>query len=96
MFYKIFMLIALPAVIIGWIIYWQWTKKIEEEEKNRPKPVSKRLTQTRNEISDWAKKMATHDSPAEQARKRRLAMEKEWKEKEKQRERENQKEQENK
>ena len=93
MLYKIFMIISIPAIIIGWVIYWLWTKKIEEEEKNRPKPVSKRLIQTRNEISDWAKKMANSDSPAEQARKRRLAMEKEWKEREKQREREDQKEQ---
>ena len=96
MFYKVFMLISIPAVIIGWIIYWQWTKKIEEEEKNRPKPVSKRLTQTRNEVSDWAKKMVNFESPAEQARKRKLALEKEWEEKEKQRERGNQKEQEDK
>jgi len=94
MLYKIFMLISIPVVIIGWIIYWKWTKKIEEEAKNRPKPVSKRLTQTRSEVSDWAKKMANFDSPAEQARKRRLAMEKEWEEK--QREKEKQKEQENK
>jgi hypothetical protein len=90
MLYKVFMLIAIPAVIIGWIVYWQWNKKIEEEAKNRPKPVSKRLTQTRNEVSDWAKKMVNFESPAEQARKRRLAMEKEREEKEKQRERENQ------
>jgi hypothetical protein len=93
MLYKVFMVVSIPAIIIGWVVYWLWNKKIEEEEKNRPKPVSKRLTQTRNEISDWAKKMANSDSPAEQARKRKLAMEKEWEEKEKQRERENQKEQ---
>ena len=92
MLYKVFMLISIPALIIGWIIYWKWTKKLEEEAKNRPKPVSKRLKQTRNEISDWAKQMANFESPAEQARKRRLAMEKEWEEKEKQKEQENQKE----
>lgn len=90
MWYKVFMIIAIPALAIGWIAYWLWTRKIEEEEKNQPKQVSKRLTQTRSEISDWAKKMATSESPAEQARKRRLAQQKEFEEKQRQQEQNNQ------
>jgi hypothetical protein len=86
MLYKIFMLVAIPALIIGWIVYWYWTRKIAEEEKNQPKPESKRLKQTKSEVSDWAKKMAQFESPAEQARKRKLAQQKEQKEKQKQKE----------
>ena len=90
MLYKVFMLIAIPALAIGWIAYWLWTRKIEEEEKKQPKQASKRLTQTRSEVSDWAKKMATYESPGEQARKRRLAQQKEFEEKQRQDEQKNQ------
>ncbi len=82
--YKIFMLVAVPALGIGWYLYYRWTKKIEEEAKNRPKPVSKQLAKTRSEVTDWAKKMATFESPAEQARKRKLEMGKKLEEQEKQ------------
>ena len=84
--YKIFMLIAIPALIIGWIAYWLWQRKIEEEEKNKPKQVSQRLTKTRSEVTDWAKKMAEFESPAEQARKRKLAQQKALEEKQQQKE----------
>ena len=90
MFYKIFMLIAIPALAIGWIAYWLWQRKIEEEEKNQPKKVSKQLTKTRSEVSDWAKKMAEFESPAEQARKRKLAKQKEFEEKQQQKEQDKQ------
>ena len=63
MYYKIFMLVALPAVVIGWIAYAMWIRKVREEEKNRPRPESKRLTQTKSEVSDWAKKMAQFEKP---------------------------------
>lgn len=85
-FYKIFMLIMIPVLGIGWFLYWRWDKKMQEEEKKQPKPVSK----TKKEISDWAKKMATFDSPAEQARKRKLELEKKLEEQEKKRQQENQ------
>lgn len=88
--YKVFMLIAIPALAIGWVAYWLWTRKIEEEEKNQPKQVSKQLTKTRSEVSDWAKKMSTFESPAEQARKRKLAQQKEFEEKQRQKEQNNQ------
>jgi len=90
MLYKVFMIIAIPALAIGWIAYWLWMRKIEEQEKNQPKQVSQRLKKTRSEVSDWAKKMATHESPAEQARKRRLAQQKEFEEKQRQQEQNNQ------
>jgi hypothetical protein len=31
------MLSAIPAVIIGWVAYWLWMRKIIEEEKKQPK-----------------------------------------------------------
>jgi hypothetical protein len=61
--YKIFMLIALPALAIGWIAYALWERKMREEEKKRPKPQSERLTKTKSEVSDWAKKMAAYEPP---------------------------------
>ncbi|OHB80597.1 MAG: hypothetical protein A2Z25_01130 [Planctomycetes bacterium RBG_16_55_9] len=63
MFYKVFMLIAIPALIIGWIAYGMWIRKIREEEKNQPKPESQRLQKTKSEISDWAQKMAQYKPP---------------------------------
>ena len=63
MYYTIFMLVALPAVAIGWIAYAIWIRKVREEEKNRPKPESKRLTQTKRAVADWAKKMAQFEKP---------------------------------
>ncbi len=63
MWYKIFMLIAIPAVIIGWVAYWLWMRKIIEEEKKQPKKQSKRLTKTKSEISEWAQKMADFKKP---------------------------------
>lgn len=61
--YKIFMLIALPALAIGWIAYVLWERKMREEEKKLPKQESQRLTKTKSEISDWAQKMATYKPP---------------------------------
>ncbi|MBN2594913.1 MAG: hypothetical protein JXA81_15510 [Sedimentisphaerales bacterium] len=61
--YKIFMLIALPALAIGWIAYALWERKMREEEKKLPKQESQRLTKTKSEVSDWAKKMASYRPP---------------------------------
>ncbi len=61
--YKVFMLIALPALAIGWVAYWLWERKIAEEEKNQPKKVSQRLTKSKSEVSDWAQKMAEFKPP---------------------------------
>ena len=59
--YKIFMLIALPVLAIGWIAYAMWERKMREEEKKQPKKESQRLTKTKSEISDWAQKMAAYE-----------------------------------
>jgi hypothetical protein len=61
--YKIFMLIALPALVIGWIAYVLWERKMREEEKKLPKQESQRLTKTKSEVSNWAKKMAAYQPP---------------------------------
>ena len=63
MWYKAFMLIAIPALIIGWVAYGMWIRKIREEEKNQPKPQSQRLVKTKTEIADWAQKMAAYKPP---------------------------------
>ena len=63
MWYRVFMLIAIPALAIGWVAYYLWMRKVIEEEKNRPKPQSQRLKKTKSEISDWAQKMAAYKPP---------------------------------
>jgi type VI protein secretion system component VasK len=61
--YKIFMLIALPVLAIGWIAYALWMRKVREEEKKQPKQISERLQKTKSEVADWAKKMAEFQPP---------------------------------
>jgi len=61
--YKIFMLIAIPALAIGWVVYLIWDRKMREEEKKQPKQESQRLTKTKSEVSDWAKKMVEYQPP---------------------------------
>lgn len=61
--YKIFMLIALPVLAIGWIAYAIWIKKVTEEEKKMPKQESERLTKTKSEIADWAQQMSNFKKP---------------------------------
>jgi len=61
--YKLFMLIALPILAVGWIIYALWERKMRAEEKKRPKQVSQHLHKTRSEVSDWAKKMTEFQPP---------------------------------
>jgi len=57
------MLVALPALAIGWIVYIMWDRKMREEEKKQPKKESQRLTKTKTEVSDWAQKMAEYQPP---------------------------------
>jgi hypothetical protein len=38
-------------------------RKVLEEEKKQPKQESKRLKETKSEISDWAQKMANFKKP---------------------------------
>ena len=61
--YKIFMLIAVSALTIGWIAYAIWMRKVCEEERQQPKQDSKRLKKTKSEITDWAQKMAQFKKP---------------------------------
>ena len=61
--YKIFMLIAVPALAIGWLIYWLRERKFAEEEKNQPRKESTRLTKSKSQVSDWAQKMAEFKPP---------------------------------
>lgn len=61
--YKIFMLIAIPALIIGWIAYAYWMRKICEEEKQQPKQISQRLKQTRSEVADYAQRLKDFKKP---------------------------------
>jgi hypothetical protein len=63
MWYKIFMLIALPILAAAWIAYALWMRKVREEEKQQPKVTSGRLQKTRSEVTDWAKKMAAFQPP---------------------------------
>jgi len=61
--YKIFMLITLPILVIAWIAYTLWMRKIYEEEKKTGRPKSERLQKTKSEVVDWAKKMAEFEPP---------------------------------
>ena len=61
--YKIFMLIAVSALTIGWIAYAIWMRKVCEEEREQPKQDSQRLKKTKSEITDWAQKMAQFKKP---------------------------------
>jgi len=57
------MLIAVPALVIGWIAYAIWIRKVCEEEKEQPKQESQRLKKTKSEIAEWAQKMAQFKKP---------------------------------
>jgi hypothetical protein len=61
--YKIFMLIALPLLAIGWIAYAIWIHKIREEEKKQPRQVSQGLQKSRSEVADWAQKLKDFKKP---------------------------------
>ena len=61
--YKIFMLIAVPALIIGWVAYANWMRKVLEEEKKQPKQISQRLQQTKSEVTDYAQKLKDFKKP---------------------------------
>jgi len=63
MWYKIFMLIALPILAAAWIAYALWMRKVREEEKQQPKQASERLQKTRSEVADYAKKLAEYKPP---------------------------------
>ena len=61
--YKIFMLIALPLLAIGWIAYAIWIHKVREEERKQPRQVSQRLQKSRSEVAEWAQKLKDFEKP---------------------------------
>ncbi len=61
--YKIFMLIAIPALIIGWIAYAIWERKMRAEEVKQPKQESQRLKKTKSEVADYAQKLKDFKKP---------------------------------
>ena len=61
--YKIFMLIAVPALIIAWVAYALWERKMRAEEEKQPKQISQRLKQTKNEVADYAQKLKDFKKP---------------------------------
>ena len=73
--YKIFMLVALPVLAIAWIAYWLWMRMVREKEKDQPRQVSKRLSTSRSDVSDWTQKMKEAESPRAKALKRRREIE---------------------
>ncbi len=66
--YKIFMIVGLTVVAVGWAAYFLWDYKMRKEEAKQPKKRSERLQKTHSEVSDWAKKMAKFQSPAPKKR----------------------------
>ena len=65
MWFKVFMGISLPVLVIAWIAYWLWQRKLDKEEAAMPQheKASERLKQTRGEVADWAQQMAKFKKP---------------------------------
>jgi Flp pilus assembly protein TadB len=82
--YQIFMVVGVIVVGGGWIAYFLWDRKMRKEEETQPKQRSERYTKTQTELSDWAKKMATHKSPAQQHKERKEREERERRERDEQ------------
>jgi hypothetical protein len=58
------MYIMIPALGLGWLLYWLRERKLDAEEKQNPKKnISKTLTKSQNELSDWAQQMANLKKP---------------------------------
>jgi len=61
--YAILMTIGVPVVVLGWIAYFLWDRKMRKEEEKEPRPQAARVQKTKSEVSDWAKKMAEFKGP---------------------------------
>lgn len=61
--YAVFMIITLPLLGIGWVIYITWDRKMEAKEEQDRKKGSKRLRDTRTEVTDWAQQMSKMETP---------------------------------
>ncbi len=65
MLYKIFMFVMIPALAIGWLLYWLRERKLDAEEaKNPHETTSETLKKSRTEVSTWAQQMADFKKPA--------------------------------
>ncbi|MCH8217328.1 MAG: hypothetical protein IH892_11225 [Planctomycetes bacterium] len=63
-FYKIFMFSMIPALAIGWVLYWLRERKLDAEEAKEPhKTTSETLKKSRSEVSTWAQQMADFKKP---------------------------------
>ncbi len=62
--YKIFMIVGVIVVVVGWAAYFLWDYKMRKEEAKQPKQRGEQLVKSRSEVADWAKKMAEFKSPA--------------------------------
>ncbi|UCF00235.1 MAG: hypothetical protein JSV82_03960 [Planctomycetota bacterium] len=56
MFYMILIVIAI-IVAIGWIAYGIWSYRVYREEKNKPRPKSERLVQSRKSFEEYMERM---------------------------------------
>lgn len=61
--YKIVMITAVVVLAIGWAAYAIWELKMRAEEKKRPREVSKGLQDARDEMAEYAKKLASFKKP---------------------------------
>jgi len=61
--FKIIMIVAVAILAIGWIAYAIYEMKMRREEKSKPREASKHLQQTRNDVADYAKKLANFKKP---------------------------------
>ena len=57
--YMIFMLIAIPALAIGWYLYWRWDKKMTEleEQQRKERRGTDHLQNVKNSFEDYTKKL---------------------------------------
>ena len=57
--YMIFMLIAVPALAIGWYVYWRWDKKMTklEEQERKERRGTDHLQSVKNSFEDYTKKL---------------------------------------
>jgi len=63
MYYKIFMIVGVIVVGLGWLAYAIWDYRLRQRETREPPKRSERFQKTQSEIADWAKKMAQFQKP---------------------------------
>ena len=58
--FKIFMIIAIMILAIGWSAYGVWRAVIHFTEKNKPKPTTEHLQKVRKSFDEYAKKLESY------------------------------------